>query len=472
MSEKPAGGEAETIGSERWSVLERHGLMEALRGRRSRRFSAGMSIPRGPLAHESGLAPRPLNEEEQAVLAFAACGITGAALADWPYAEGTGGHSMARAVGRTASSPDAVQSAAVFVIDDEATWLARRPQDLEPTVLAEVIERSRAGRYVDAWRAMRVRIADGRLAPPRDPPFNFNANRWSLYAEGTTYFLPVSSLTFGFINVLLELLSAANGFFLVDERRMFQPAGLKRFARSRGGHLDDDPRNGKALPLAYFERTGVEMMVAEQGMILQNLGLACHAMGLSGFPHYAQHDEAWFEALGFRLEQMPLTEFMAVPFPASAVSKITGKNPTMSYPVGLEHDGEVLLRSHSPPYFASMRAAVEAVLTEKFGPGGIYAGGEPGVYRHRDAAEGWEDPDRTTRDVPGFAEDQVAAAVAVTEYIWDRYGRYPATYPPFHTALGFQAGHVDHDFYRAHYRPEALGDSHRTHDDDWHPDTA
>lgn len=147
-----------------------------------------MSIPEGPLQYSSEQPPRPLTEEEQAVLAFAACGITGVALADWSYAPGSGGQMMSRTVGRTIASPDAAHTAAVFVIDDEATWLARRPQDLKPDDLARVIELTRAEEYVEAWRTMRVKIAERRLAPPAEPPFDISGNKWSLYAEGTTYF--------------------------------------------------------------------------------------------------------------------------------------------------------------------------------------------------------------------------------------------------------------------------------------------
>lgn len=76
--------------------LSGYPLLQALRDRRSRRFSPGMEIPEGPLGYRSDRPPEPLNEEEQAVLAFAACGITGAALADWSYAEGSGGNMVAR----------------------------------------------------------------------------------------------------------------------------------------------------------------------------------------------------------------------------------------------------------------------------------------------------------------------------------------------------------------------------------------
>ena len=251
---------------------------------------------------------------------------------------------------------------------------------------------------------------------------------------------------------------------------MYQPAGLKKFAKSKGGHLDDDPLVGKAMPLGVGERVTAELLAVEQGMILQNLGLTCQAMGLSGFPHYAMHDEAWFKALSFRMQTMPLTDFMAVPFPASAFLKVTGKNPTMRYPVGLERDGAVLLKSYAPPYFPSMEAAVRAVVEDKYGPGGIYAGGEPGVYKHRNAEEGWQDPEEVTARVPQISEAAIAATIALTEYVWDRYGRFPATYPPFHTLMGFQAGHVDEGFYDRYYRPGSLSETHRHHIEEWHRD--
>lgn len=203
-------------------------------------------------------------------------------------------------------------------------------------------------------------------------------------------------------------------------------------------------------------------------MALQNLGLACQAMGLSGFPHYSMHDEAWFEELGFRMGEMPLTEFMAVPRLPSTILKLKGQNPTVSYPLGLECDGKTLLRSYCPPYFDSMEDAVQAVVADKFGQDGIYRGGDSGVYNERDPDSGWQDSDGVTGEVPAIGERAIDATVALCEYIWDRYGRFPATYPPFHTLMGFQAGHVDEGFYDRHYRKGSLNDTHRRHMDQWH----
>jgi hypothetical protein len=104
---------------ERWDTLP---LVEALRARRSRRFGLGMRMD-GPLSFESRHDPVPLTEEEQAILAFAASGITGHALNDLTLGPGRGGSMMSGLVGRTVASADAVQSVALIVTDDTGTWL-------------------------------------------------------------------------------------------------------------------------------------------------------------------------------------------------------------------------------------------------------------------------------------------------------------------------------------------------------------
>ena len=50
----------------------------------------------GPMAYQSRHAGVRLTEEEEALLAFAACGVTGYALADLMYEQGQGGTIMSR----------------------------------------------------------------------------------------------------------------------------------------------------------------------------------------------------------------------------------------------------------------------------------------------------------------------------------------------------------------------------------------
>src|SRR5262245_17415211 len=88
-------------------------LLDAILQRRSRRFAKGMSLNGGPLAYQSAHQPQPLTEDEEAALAFAACGITGFALAELPYRAGSepesgGGNIMTHFVGRTVASGDAM----------------------------------------------------------------------------------------------------------------------------------------------------------------------------------------------------------------------------------------------------------------------------------------------------------------------------------------------------------------------------
>jgi hypothetical protein len=54
--------------------LAHYPLLDALYGRRSRRFGKGMRLNGGPLAYVSTQAPQPLSMDQEAVLAFAACG--------------------------------------------------------------------------------------------------------------------------------------------------------------------------------------------------------------------------------------------------------------------------------------------------------------------------------------------------------------------------------------------------------------
>jgi hypothetical protein len=444
-------GDGEKV--ERWDALP---LVEALRARRSRRFGLGMHMD-GPLSFESQHGPVPLTEEEQAILAFAACGITGYALNDLTLGQRRGGSMMSGLVGRTVASADAVQSVALLVTDDTGTWLLRRPQDLAAGELADVIELSDRRDVVGMYRLLRVRLSDRRAMIPQEPPASVSLNRWSLNAPGSTYFLPIRDVGYLMINGLLEILNEDTRAFLFDDRAMYRPAGLGRYSRRRGGHLEDDLRLGRALPIEAIERVVSELVTVELGMMLQNLGLACEAVGIGGFPNFAMVDGEWLGALGFRTMSMPISRFLRVPIPVRAALRFKRQDVDVRYPIGLEVDGETILRSYAPPYFPSMRAAVKAVVNRKFG--------SQGIYRGRAAESAWRDPASVSEGIAGIGDAAIEATVAFCEYVFDKYGRFPAYLPAFSTVIGFQAAHLDTDFYDRHYRPEVLTSAHRRHFD-------
>ena len=412
-----------------------------------------MKIPGGPLTFESRHKPAPLTEDEEATLVFAACGITGHALADLCYAKDGGGSIMAGLVARTIASGDGLQTVALIVTNDEATYLIRRPRELPASSSPEFIEHGRKGEFTELYRKSRVKIKDGRTTTPTEPLFNINANRWAAHAPGTSYFLPVNDLTFMYVNGLLEILNEHTGTFLLDERNNFLPAGLGKFARSKGGHLEDDPAKGRVATVRQIEQFVTEFVTVEQGMMLQNLGLMSQALGLGGYPNFANHEFAWFQALGFRMEQMPVNRYVGAGWLASLAMKLLKRNPSIPYPVGLERNGEVLLKPFCPPYYNSMADAVRAVVDAKYGTNGL--------YRSAGHGSAWTKHDQVVQAVPRVSEAAIEATIAYCEYLWARYGRFPVYLPPYRTVLGFQACHLDADFYDKFYQPEALGETQR-----------
>lgn len=417
-------------------------------------------MDKGPLAYVSRHAPFPLTEEEEAVLAFAACGITGYALGDLPYAEGEGGTIMAGLLGRTAASGDAIQTVALVVTNDEATYLIKRPQDFRPAEIPELVQLAEKGDLTKLYRGSRSKIKNGRSAPPLAPMFNINVNRWSLYAPGSTYFLPINELTFMYINGLLEVFNETTGAFIIDERANFRPAGIARFARSKGGHLVDDPKGGRVVTVQRLELMVSEVVTIEQGMILQNLGLMTQAMGLGGFPNFAEHESGWFEALGFRMEEMRASRYLGTNRLVAIMMHLLGRDVLVPYPIGLDCDGNTLLKPYCPPHYPSMEKAVRAVIDTKFGP--------MGVFRGSINQNAWRDPISVSKEIPGISEPAIEATIAYCRYIYDRYGRFPAYMPPFRTVTGFQACHLDLEFYDRFYRPEALSETQRGHMANWH----
>jgi hypothetical protein len=430
-------------------------LLDALLHRRSRRFAKGMKLNGGPLAFASAEPPDPLSKEEEAALCFAACGLTGYALGELPYESGDvpdagGGNIMKQFIARTAPSADALHTVAVFMTNDRGTWLLRRPQDYPRSDIPALVEAAHSHEVMTLYQRALIQLSSKRSDVPRDLPFIPPFNKWSANVPGSTYFVPVNELTALYINILLSCFSPDFKYFIVDERNQFRPAGIARYARSKGGTLHDDPREGRFMTVGFLESWLFELAAVEQGAIVQNLGLMAQALGIGGFPHFAAHPFGWTEALGFRMQAVKFSRAIAASPAIKLALRLTKKDINLPTAVGLERDGEVLIKPFCPPYYQTMRDAVLAVVDSKFAP-------SVGSMRDDGSTTAWLDAKAVQSRIPNYPDETIQATIDYCEYVYSRYGRFPAACGPFRTVLAYQAHRLDPEFYKRFYRKDALG---------------
>jgi len=442
--------------------LANYRLMAALIDRRSRRFGKGMTMHVGPLAHASRFQPEPLTKEEEAALAFAAGGITGYAFGDLPYGNGDvngikegGGQVMVRFIGRTAASGEAIHAATIFVLNDSGVRMLRRPQDLSTTDYPQLITLAREGKLLDLYEKSSVHLMDHRPTLLRKMPFVAPFNTWDTNLPGTTYFLPVIEYSAFYINLILTGLGEEIGMWIVDERNNFCPAGLKKFAKSRGGPLNDDLDTGIPVTLGTVETFLAQFAAVETGAMFQNLGLMAEALGLGGYIHQAQNPE-WLKVLGFDIKGVPLSQVFGLGFFKRLIARLLGKDRDIPTALGLKLDGNPLIRPFCPPWYPDMEKAVYAFIDYKYGAG-------HGTLRENGTTTAFKDGNAIQGRIPRYSDTTIAATIAHCQYVYEKYGRFPAI-GPLGTVLAYQAHHVDSEFYQNFYRADALGSVNRVHD--------
>jgi hypothetical protein len=419
------------------------GALEAIFTRRSRRFPLGGALS-GPLAFVSEREPVPLAEAEEALLVAAATGVTGVACEEWPFTDAdgaaTGSDKLGSFTGRAVPSPLANHNVELFWTNDDGVF-ALPTRDRRPEPHGHLLE---AG-APHALYAQAVRLQPERLLIPKARPNLFGFNRQLPNLEGTTLFMPVSDVTRQCITALLLYFDAPHGVCLVDRARDAAP--LREFVAS--GLLD--PRH--PVDLADFERWQmVDANGVEQGLVVQSLMLATQALGLGGYPfsggkgRVTLGGERHWHAIG---GEGPCGS-LGFAFHTAADGE--------EIPVGLPG----VLEGACPPFHADMDAAVDHVLDLRYGPEGIWT--EPGRRLP------WRADVRP--DVPRPSAEAIACTKAWCRYVWDAYGRFPATIDPMLMTVWYQAHHLDVDFYDRHYPHEAVPEHVRNHMADWHGDGA
>jgi hypothetical protein len=412
-------------------------LLDALFGRRSRRFGLGMTIPDGPLAYSSAYEPEPLSKEERLLLILAGVGLSG-----WnfgiPYTA-SGSHDSAcnytnRLIGRTFPSGAGVHSSELLVTDDRGSHITQF-RDLDAERLAEYGEVSDLDRLQALLAPHIVQVAGGRVEIPTEPPHLVGHNYWVSNTPGTTLFVPVVDTTQHEFTLLFIL--AGEGYLFRDHRTgraLGEPGPLLEL-----GLLNEN----MGFPLEELERLLFGSATGEATMMAYNVTLLMQAIGLGGWIYSGINAHTILGAFaaeglpgfGFRYEQDP---------------RWSAPNP-----VGL--DG--LLESLSPPYVPTMREAAETFAARKFAPGGTYDPATPGP---------WRDSPAFKSAAERYTPELVAYVGSVAQDVFDTYGKFPGTVPTIWAGIYTQAHHADVDFYDRFYDDGAMLETHRRHFERWH----
>lgn len=411
------------------------GLFEALVGRRSRRFGAGMRVPDGPLAYASALDPQPLDELERAVLVFAAAGVTGWNLG-MPYTAsappGAGANYPVRLVGRTAPSAAAIHSSELLVADHTGTWITQTRQP-DPALVDRIAGLRSLDDLVAATSALLVPLG----SEPLDIPARFMAphNRWDSLASGSTLLVPVTDMT----EQLLTFLAIYTG----DRAVIWDPATDSPVGDPTRLLATGRLREGVRRTLASLENRIFQMGTVDGALMAYNGQLALQAMGLGGWI-YTGIDTPTL--LGARsAEGIPGFGFTFTSRPEWGAPN----------PVGRAGVFETL----AAPFAATPDEAVARFVATKFGPGGTFDPTTGGPYRDNAGVKA---------AVERHDDDLCAYFASVLEGLVQRYGRYPGTIPTVLTSVYLQAQHIDPDYYATFHGEGALLDTHRGHDATWH----
>lgn len=344
-------------------------LMDALYGRRSRRFGMGMEIPDGIFAYKSEKEPMPLDPVEQMLVLTAVAGNTGWHHLIWrneAYAPKLSNYASA-AGGRTFPSPAAWQVVNFFYTDDDGVYYL--PTRDAPSLVSIGNRELDLNAWLDAHRGRVQKLADGRLNIPWREPFMDGHNTWVVNRPGTTFVIPVVDNAQMLLNVLAFLIS--NGYGIFDDINGRQIPGLEKF-----GDLID---LNNPWPLSVIEQETLTMATAELTTSCYSGALMLQALGLGGwmfsgvdmYSVLGASGDPEVPGLGFRFD---MEDGWSVP-------NVTGL--------------EGVYEGFCPPHMADMRAAVEALEERKYGKGGPFHAETSGPFKDsakvRSAALGFSD---------------------------------------------------------------------------------
>lgn len=438
MPQQPAGEMGASTGEASGEAaalreLAEFPLVDAVFGRRSRRFALGAEIPDGPLAYRSRHAPMPLTELERMLVLSAMGGTTG-----WHYSITRHAryaphvpNYAAGAAGRTFPSAAGFHTSELFFTDDSGLYFF--PTRDAGALVDPAAEEVTTELMVERHRQRVRRLSPERLYLPAEEPYLEGHNTWCVNVPGSLLVIPVADIAQHLLAVLCFFVQ--NGYAIYDD---VNDRGIPRLEEFRGLVDLEEP-----FPLTFSEQYALTEATAELAAACHSGTLMLQAMGLGGwmfdgidrFTMLGASGDSDVPGLGFRYDE---DERWSTPNP-------TGRTG--------------VFEAYCPPHYPNMRAAVEAFAERKFGPGGPFHPDTPGAWT----------------DSPGFRgsaqvhDEEFKACVALqAQYIFDVFGKFPGTVPTLFIMNYVQAHHLDLDFYDRFFKPGAYLRTHATHMEKWH----
>ncbi len=414
--------------------LHKFTLLDAMLGRRSRRFFVGAEIPDGVFRYKSKSSSTPLSELEKILVVSAVGGFTG-----WNnliyradrYAPHLSNYAAA-AGGRTFPSAAGFHTSMTFFTDDTGVYVLNT-RNAPCNAGNSVDDSTDTEIFLDEVRAHVQKVQDGRLSLPPRVPFVEAHNTWVANHPGTLLVIPVGDLAQHALLNLCYMLQ--NGLVLFDDINKKAIPGIGKFTKMV------DVSN--VWPLTFVEQWSLSELTAELStacfagtLMLEGIGIGGWMFnGLDPFSVLGASENSEARGLGFRYDM----------------------DETRAYPnvTGLEG----IMEGCCPPHYPDMRAAVEAVAERKFGPGGPF---------HKDTPGPWKNSSEVRAAAQVHDEEFKECVALQAQYVYDTFGKFPGTVPSIFVMQYLQAHHIDTGFYDTFYNPGAYGQAHADHMRRWH----
>lgn len=411
--------------------------------------------PEGPLAWESKAPPVRLSEVEEALLAWAGLGPNGVVLADVPVQGALAG--LLSWAGRTIPASSNDLSVDLMVVNDDGVSLYRPQSERLATI--EINGPDDYAKVMHWYRNDRTVVESQRpdLGWMTAPEGTHNVNamgpgQYNLNRPGSTWFLPIGDLGLEWFNLLLSSYEWS-GFYIQDPDTG-KPAGCDEWIRP--GFLE------VGFPVPVFDELALMLHSSQAACVVQNIRVACEAMGLG----------AW--AVGSYADDMILGAYPEVArgLGFSFLERDNDRNPSKTVTC-LGRPGVIEPVVVPSPRFPNAAAAIKYVKELRYQRGAQLSREEnwdernAGPYKPDTMREILEHP---KAHIPDWVE---AAAIQTVDWIVKKYGACPAYISPVRAKFSVQVHHVDPDFYRRYQtgdgQPYAVTPAIQNHFAAWHP---